>query len=274
MSGALGYKKEISYERWFMFEQKVTERFVPTHEAERTHKLMKLEKYHGDIRQFLLRMENHNIKVGLQGVAWRDMLQAQMPEAGILRLSFETYPNDELWQEGFKNAMIQHANHEEDKRLRHGKGESSGTSISRKPENRAPTKSNERPPKRYTAEKWAAYKGKPKLPRVKPWSKEKTVTDKKEVVLTGWEKAHNTIPKDVIDRQRNNKGCTRCGMTNHFLKHCRKEQSVATFDTKRYKSNKRKRDQPQAQRKRVAVVAEECQGESSRSVNRTDHPVA
>ena len=77
-----------------MFEQKVTERFAPTHEAERTHKLMKLERYHGHIRQFLLRMENHNIKVGLQGVAWRDMLKAQMPEAGLLRLSFETYPND------------------------------------------------------------------------------------------------------------------------------------------------------------------------------------
>ena len=100
MSGALGYAKEIGYEKWFMFEQKVTERFAPTHEAERTHKLMKLERYHGDIRQFLLRMENHNIKVGLQGVAWRDMLKAQMPEAGLLRLSFETYPNDELWLAG------------------------------------------------------------------------------------------------------------------------------------------------------------------------------
>jgi len=40
-----------------MFEQKVSERFAPTHEAERTHKLIKLEIYHGDIRQFLLRME-------------------------------------------------------------------------------------------------------------------------------------------------------------------------------------------------------------------------
>jgi len=36
MSWALGYKKEIGYERWFMFEQKVNEQFVPTHEAERT----------------------------------------------------------------------------------------------------------------------------------------------------------------------------------------------------------------------------------------------
>jgi len=91
---------------------------------------MKLERYHGDIRQFLLRMENHNIKVGLQGVAWRDMRKAKMPEAGLLRLSFETYPNDELWLAGFKNAMIQHENHEEDKRLPHGKGESSGIPIS------------------------------------------------------------------------------------------------------------------------------------------------
>jgi len=49
MSGALGYKKEIGYKSWFMFEQKVTERFAPTHDAEKTHKLMKLERYHGDI---------------------------------------------------------------------------------------------------------------------------------------------------------------------------------------------------------------------------------
>jgi len=49
MSGTFNYKKEISYERWFMFEQRVTERFAPTHVAERTYKLMKLEKYDGDI---------------------------------------------------------------------------------------------------------------------------------------------------------------------------------------------------------------------------------
>jgi len=102
MLGALGYKKEIDYKRWFMFEQKVTEQFAPIHEVERTHKLMKLERYHGDIRQFLLRMENHNIKVELQGVAWRDMLKGQMQEAGLSRLSFETYPNDELLLAGNK----------------------------------------------------------------------------------------------------------------------------------------------------------------------------
>jgi len=28
MSGALGYKKEISYKKWFIFEQKVTEQFA------------------------------------------------------------------------------------------------------------------------------------------------------------------------------------------------------------------------------------------------------
>jgi len=54
MSERLGYKKEIGYERWFMFEQKVTEWFAPTHKVERTHKLMKVERYHGDIREFLL----------------------------------------------------------------------------------------------------------------------------------------------------------------------------------------------------------------------------
>jgi len=148
------------------------------------------------------------------------MLKAQMPEAGLLRQLFETYPNDELCLAWFKNPMIQHENHEENKGLRHGKGESSGTSISPKTEDRALTKSNKSPPKRYAAEKRATYKGKPKVPRTKPWSKEKTATDKKEVVHIDWDKAPDTIPKDFLDRRRNNKACTRCGMTNHFWKHC------------------------------------------------------
>jgi len=87
-------------------------------------------------------MENQNIKVGLKGVAWRDMLTAQMPEARILRLLLETYPSNELWLAGFKNGMIQHEDHEEDRCKRSGKGESSGILIRRKTEDRAPTKSN------------------------------------------------------------------------------------------------------------------------------------
>ena len=45
MSGALGYAKEIGYERWFMFEQKVTERFAPTHEAKRTVTILPCRGY-------------------------------------------------------------------------------------------------------------------------------------------------------------------------------------------------------------------------------------
>ena len=110
--------------------------------------------------------------------------------------------------------------------------------------------------------------------RKNQWSKEKTATNKKEVVYTDWDKAHHSISKDVIDRRRNNKRCTQCGITNHFWKHCRKVQSVTTFGTRQYESNKQKRDQPQAPRKRVAVVAKRGQGQSSRSVNRIDRPAA
>jgi len=49
MSGALGYTKEIGYETSSMFEQKITKQFAPIHEAERTHKLMKLERYNEDL---------------------------------------------------------------------------------------------------------------------------------------------------------------------------------------------------------------------------------
>jgi len=160
---------------------------------------MKLEKYNGDVGQCLLQMENHNIKVGLQGVVLREMLKAQMLEAGLLRLSFEIDPKDELWLARFKNAIIQHEDHEEDRHLRRGKGESWGTLISRKTEDSAPPKRKSRPPKRYMTERRAAYKGKPKVPRTKQWSKERIATDKKEVVHMDWDKAHKTISKDVRD---------------------------------------------------------------------------
>jgi len=48
-------------------------------------------------------MENHNIKVGLKGVALRNMLKAQMLEAGLLRLLFETYP---IMNYGWKGLRI------------------------------------------------------------------------------------------------------------------------------------------------------------------------
>jgi len=67
---------------------------------------MKLEKYDGGIWQYLLQIQNHNIKVGLQEVAWKDMLKSRMPEAGLLWLSYNTFPNDKLWIRGFKNVMI------------------------------------------------------------------------------------------------------------------------------------------------------------------------
>jgi len=110
-------------------------------------------------------------------------------------------------------------------------------------------------PKRYTTKERGTYKGRHKVPYTKQWLKEKTATNKREVVHTDWDKAHDNIPKDVRDRRRNNKAGTRCGMRNNFSKHCRKEQSIIAFGSKRYEMHKRKHDQPQGQRKRVTVMA-------------------
>ena len=41
--------------------------------------------------------------------------------------------------------------------------------------------------------------GKPKVPWTREWSKEKTAIVKKAVVHTDWDKAHDTIPKNVIE---------------------------------------------------------------------------
>jgi len=93
-----------------------------------------------------------------------------------------TLIHNEIWLEGFKKAVIQYEDHKEDKHIRRGKRESSGTSSSRRDKNKKPPRNSTRPLKRYTKQKMAVYKasiGKPKTPGKKEWSKEKIVTTKK-----------------------------------------------------------------------------------------------
>jgi hypothetical protein len=236
---------------------------------------MKKDKYHGDIMHYLLRMENHNIKVQLRGVAWREVIKAQLPEEALLRLSMEEYPDDELWLAGLKTAVRRYEEYKEDGKLRRQNGESS----SRPKREERVEKKNPRPPKRYTKEKRDAYMGKAGKPKYerKPRAgdkKGKTVAPKNEVVHTDYKEAHQGIPLDVTERRRSNQACTRCGLTNHFWKHCRREQQVNTIGQRRFATNKRRRENDDRPKKRVAVVAERSQEGSSGQRSRNDRPKA
>ena len=114
---------------------------------------MRKEKYLRDIQNYLLQMENWNNKVGLRGVAWRDMIKANLLENVIERMSIEKFDDDDSWIERLRQAARRYEDHEEDKKLRHSNGESSKP----KREERG-CGSNLRPPKRYTIQKRKDYR--------------------------------------------------------------------------------------------------------------------
>ena len=62
-------------------------RFGPTHEEEEALRQMMKMKYSGDIDQFLLEINNLNVKVAVTGVVLRKMIEDHIPEDAVRRLS-------------------------------------------------------------------------------------------------------------------------------------------------------------------------------------------
>jgi len=68
--------------------------FGPTDEAEYSRRDMGFVKYHYDIGNILREIENLNIKPRVTGIAWRKMIEGQIPEAVLLRISLPEYVAD------------------------------------------------------------------------------------------------------------------------------------------------------------------------------------
>ena len=63
MTGELGYTRQEGYELWDIFTEQMVRRFGPTHEEEKALRQMIKVRYKGDIDQFLLEIDNWNVKV-------------------------------------------------------------------------------------------------------------------------------------------------------------------------------------------------------------------
>ena len=95
MTGTLGFVKTEGYEFWHTFADQAVQQFDPTHEAEKVLRKMATVKYHRDIAKFLLEMENLNIHAKVSRVAWRKMIEDQLPEEVLRRMSMDTHDDDD-----------------------------------------------------------------------------------------------------------------------------------------------------------------------------------
>ena len=173
--------------------------------------------------------------VKMRGISWRKLVEDKMSEDILRRLSTMSFDNDEDWLDELRKAAKQEEEFKlrlKDKSLSQSHQTSTGEKRKRE-EPRKPFEGKKFNPKRVRKEK--PTKG--KTPGATRWNS--TSTAKVTTPAAGprthpdWKEAHKGIDQPVIDKRRENKGCTRCGLTNHKWDHCRKEIVVNTIGQRR-----------------------------------------
>ena len=131
MTGELGLTRQKGYELWAIFAEQVVRPFGPTHEEVKALWEMMKVRYKGDIDQFLLEIENWNVKARVTGVALRKMIDNQIADEAVRRISMmDPIADNREWLEAVRTASKAEEDFVEGRKLRHG--DSSGTASSGK----------------------------------------------------------------------------------------------------------------------------------------------
>jgi len=200
-------------------------RFGPIHKAKKSLTQMGFVKYHGDIAKFWLEMENLNIHASVTGIARRKMIEDQIPEDALRRLSLREYRDDGKWLDAVRTVTRAEEDFREWKSLRGGGPSGTTRSENMKFEDSKPMVAAKRVKKQYMAKEKADYQKKKAVERrVK---KEGSVAPVGEVKHTVWAEAHKGVDQKVVDKRKSNNECTRCGMGNDAWKYCRKPVQVS-----------------------------------------------
>jgi len=224
MTGELGFTRQVRSDFWHVVAEPALRRFGPTHQAQNCVTQMGCVKCHGDIGKFLPEMKNHNIDTRVTGIAWRKMIEDQIPKEALRRLSLREYGNDGEWLEAVRTVTREEEDFRERGSLRGGSPSDTRRAENRKFEDSRPTIATKSVKKHYTAkEKADSQKKKGGERKVK---KEGSLAPKGEVRHTEWAEAHKGVDQKVVDKRELVNKCTRGGMKNQALKYCRKPLQV------------------------------------------------
>ena len=90
-------------------------------------------RYKGDIDQFLLGINNWNVKVKVTGVGLRKMIEDQILEEGVRRLSMiDPIPDEREWLEAVRTAVRKEEDFQEVRQLENTDSSGSASSGKRK----------------------------------------------------------------------------------------------------------------------------------------------
>ena len=137
---------------WAIFAEQVVRLLGPTHEEVKALREMMNVRYKGDIDQFLLEIENWNGKARVTGVAFRKMIDYQIPEEAVRRMSMmDQIADDREWLEAVRTASKAEEDFVEGTKLRDG--DSAGSASSGKRKRNEPTAAVVKKPKYIAKEK-------------------------------------------------------------------------------------------------------------------------
>jgi len=210
-----------------------------------------------------MEMENLNIHARVSGIAWRKMSEDELPVAALRRLSHREYVDYGEWLEAVRTVTRAGEHFQERKDLRGGGPFGATRGEKRKFADSKLRVAAKRVKKQYTATEKAAYKKKKAGERKVNLKKEWSVAPKGQVRHTVWSQAHQGVDQKVVDKQKCDNECTRCGMKNHTWKYCRKPIQVSAIYGGQSKAKRQSAFAPKL-RPQVATVAVDGQGEGSR----------
>jgi len=139
MTGEMGYTRQGGYEFGHAFGEQDLRRFGPTHEVEKSLREMGSVKYRGDVAKFLMEMANLNIHATVTGIAWRKMIEEELPVEAWRRLSHTEYIDDGEWLEAVRIVTRAEEDFKERKDLRGGGPSSASLGEKRKFDDSQPT---------------------------------------------------------------------------------------------------------------------------------------
>ena len=119
ITGELGYTWQEGYELWDIFTEQMVRGCGPTHEEEKALRQMMKVKSKGDIDQFLLEINNRNIKVKVSGVVLRKIIEDQIPEEAVRRMTMiDPIPDKRKSLEAMRTAVRKEEDFQEERKLK------------------------------------------------------------------------------------------------------------------------------------------------------------
>ena len=121
MTAELGFTRQEGYELWAIFTEQVVRRFGPTHEEVKALEEIMKVRYTGDIDQVLREIEKWNVKARVTGVAFRKMIDDQIPDEGVRRMSMmDPIAEDREWLDAVRTPSKAEEDFVERRKLRQG----------------------------------------------------------------------------------------------------------------------------------------------------------